>query len=448
VGAGTLPDPAPGSTLASAGASDINTRDFHPPTALPGAGLSLSAMLADKSQPVHRRITMLTRRVVACALLLCATTSSHAAAQQVEYNWRTGARTAQKLRAGNMIDVRITNLNPVCYNTQANVQLHDATEDVSDIIAQIRPVTAPRGEDTASVNIAGGDDLKTLNKSHNDARRYIDVLRNKKQCAAPRSFDASTEIAGAERDIDRLIRDLESADRTLVAQLVSADVAGTIAELRLLKAELPSLKERTEMLVQTHAGNAVERMTVKLRDQPTAGSGAPADSQTFDVRVMRRLRMFTSVGAFAAFVRQTDYARVNRQAVDSLGTALDSTYSTYANTKQSVTDVISPTVQFNLALTDLIWDGLSPALSAGVAVRGTGSGVPAEPYVGASLAFRDRFVLSAGVHLSRQEKLLITREGEAPGDVQLRAIPVAVTDSDAVGMTWRDGWYLSFSIRP
>ena len=114
---------------------------------------------------------------------------------------------------------------------------------------------------------------------------------------------------------------------------------------------------------------------------PLPGRSAPALTDTIEEAVARRYRVFLSTGAFASFMSQRDYERVNRPVVrdsvvgsDTIRMATDSTYSTYANRSTGVLDVLSPTVQANLTFHDLA-SGFPLLLSFGAALR-TRGGAP------------------------------------------------------------------------
>lgn len=180
---------------------------------------------------------------------------------------------------------------------------------------------------------------------------------------------------------------------------------------------------------------------VLIRTALHADSGKPAAvvTRTHQLPVRNGMRFFVSAGAMASTLRTHDYRRVNRAFADTS----KGVYSTYANVSRGDAFAFSPVLQGNVAFREIGSSGISPLLSAGIAVRSVNGGNAPEFLFGTGISFLDRLVLTGGVHLGRRERLLI---GD-PSTVSAGAVPEEVTEESAIGEEWKPAFVTTFSVR-
>lgn len=288
--------------------------------------------------------------------------------------------------------------------------------------------------------------------------------------------DAAAQIEAADREIQsatsisltgeqRTERDSLAAARlnqVREARRRHADLTTQLAaervRLRSAAPQMDALLGTTTIRTSLRANHDVEKLVVVVAMDTLRGRKAvPLAPDTIQEPVHRRFRAFVSTGMFASLMRHRDYERTNRPILRDSTTAdgetvrvpTDSTYSTYANQRSGLGDVISPTVQLNM----VFWDFWSPGsgfpvmASLGAAARSVGGSILPEPFAGLSLGMHDRIVLTTGIHYGRNEKLLLTLPGERPEDVALRRIPTGISKDDAVGVEWRFAPQFTISVR-
>lgn len=252
------------------------------------------------------------------------------------------------------------------------------------------------------------------------------------------------------------------SDQLREARRAHADLTTRLAAERVrLRSAIPqmeALRGTTTIRTSLRASHDVEKLFVVVSMDTLRGrKAALLAPDTIQEPVHRRFRAFVSTGMFASLMRHRDYERTNRPVLRDTTTAdgttvrvpTDSTYSTYANQRSGLGDVISPTVQLNM----VFWDFRSPGsgwpvmATLGAAGRSVGGSILPEPFAGVSLGIHDRVVLSTGLHYGRNEKLLLTLPDEQPEDVALRRIPTGISKDDAVGVEWRFAQYFTISVR-
>lgn len=242
------------------------------------------------------------------------------------------------------------------------------------------------------------------------------------------------------------------------AERIENKLRGERQRLVRIRPALDALEQSSTMSTSFRASHDVEQVRLIVAMTPRSDPKTPQIAHdTIDEPVLRRFRMFVSTGMFMSFMPHRDYERINRPflrdtvlADGSTGRVpTDSTYSTYANRRAGLGDVVSPTLQLNMVFRDLrgLGSGWPLMFSFGAAARTVGGSTLPEPFGGVSLGINDRILLSGGGHYGRNETLLLTLSGEQPEDVAERRIPASVTTADAVGTGWRLAPYLTISVR-
>lgn len=192
------------------------------------------------------------------------------------------------------------------------------------------------------------------------------------------------------------------------------------------------------------AGTASAEITLRAAElKPADGKTASTWEQKTSLPIRRGMRVFLSAGFLASTADSHDYERTNRPCPQGADFQCDGIYSTYANRGPGRAFAFSPVLQVNVAFRDVLGSGASLHTSAGVAARSVNGAVSPEFILGAGTGLLDRFLVTAGLHLARDERLLL---GD-PGEVEKRPVSDKITPSDAIAVTWRPAFVTTVTLR-
>jgi len=193
------------------------------------------------------------------------------------------------------------------------------------------------------------------------------------------------------------------------------------------------------------AGTESAEITLRATERkPAAGKTAATWEQKGSLPVRRGMRVFLSAGFLASTAQSHDYERTNRPCPTSADFACDTIYSTYANRGPGRRGfAFSPVLQVNVAFRDVLGAGASFHTSAGVAARSVNGTISPEFILGAGTGLLDQFLVTAGLHIARDERLLLG----PPNEVESRPVSDKITPTDAVALTWRPAFVLTTTLR-
>lgn len=391
------------------------------------------------------------------------------------------------ITAGRLLTVRLTGLNTLCYNYSIKVEQHEATFDsraATELITfgdnnsilggkvdsskttfTIRPPTISPNDSVASRLVS------SILDKHNSAilaisaaRDFIEMYRLATNCSKPidatRLFELWRERGDGVADLlQKAITSMHDAGKELMAltdpkaealarlkeqqAAIDKQLLEVADEFRPVAAHLNVVQASTVSEYSEKLGRNVEAITIKVtRRSLNDSSEATVDRR---IPVMRRFRLHFSTGIVATKVSSRHFDRVNRQVVDESGKQLDSTYSTWAHISGDSQNVIAPALFVSASL--MKSDGVSVGFSLGTVLRNVNAaGNSLEPMIGAYASILDRIFLHAGLHVGREEVLLLA-ERKDWNSVADRPVPASVTRSDAVGIRWQREGYFGVSIR-
>ncbi|HEU4455654.1 MAG TPA: hypothetical protein VFR81_21495, partial [Longimicrobium sp.] len=299
--------------------------------------------------------------------------------------------------------------SPVCSRNAPFAPVHGRWTSIADLRAQV----------------TGKADLALARSSLQSAREILgDVTDEAAKGTVPDDLaDASGKADELEKKLATLVPDVLIAEGTMRAA-----------------AETQQFKTQAFLPANTQTAQIVLRAT-ELR--PAEGKTATTSELKTTLPVRRGMRVFLSAGFLASMASSHDYARVNRPCSAGAEPDCEGTYSTYANKGAGRPFAFSPVLQVNVAFRDIWSSGVALHTSAGVAARSVNGTVSPEFILGAGTGLVDRLLLTAGIHIARDERLLL---GE-PGQVRKLSVPDQITDADAVGTTWRPAFVLTTTIR-
>lgn len=435
------------------------------------------------------------------AIAAVLTTFGTAEAQPtVEYDWSGGGLRGIPLVPGRTYHLEIQNRNTLCYAYQAEVVVRESNADLGAMITALGYTQASTpAADGAKKNFLG-DGVRALISDEftvEDAAAAVGTMHGAVEALREAGADVEALVKRVEAPvctgrapIQPLLADwdaldderavIEAADgvlpylhvavnaaQRLVDQVNSAEKAtltGQLANVRAalvkLSAELPPLAVRlagAEGRINTARGGLTAPGSIYL---PAGTSGAdltiratelnPQDGKTAAVienkvplPLRRGMRVFLSVGVLASTVKAHDFARANRVYGDTVAGKRDSTYSTYIDRAGGRGLGFAPVLQTNVAFRDVFSTGTSFHVSLGVASRSVNGRVSPEFIFGAGTGFLDHFLVTAGYHLSRDERLLLGN----PAAVAQRPVPTTITDADAIGEIWRSSMVMTVTLK-
>lgn len=298
---------------------------------------------------------------------------------------------------------------PVCSRNAPFAPVHGRWTSIADLRTQVT-----RGEDLTLAR-------ELLRTAQGILERVTDEAAK---------GDVPDDLADASDKADELEKKLA----TLVPDVLIAD--GTMRAA----AETQQFKTQAFLPANTQSAQIILR-TTELH--PAEGKTASTSELKTPLPVRRGMRVFLSAGFLASMASSHDYARVNRPCSAGTEPDCEGTYSTYADKGAGRPFAFSPVLQVNVAFRDIWSTGVALHTSAGVAARSVNGTVSPEFILGAGTGLVDRLLLTAGIHIARDERLLL---GE-PGQVRQRSVPDQITDADAVSTTWRPAFVLTTTLR-
>jgi hypothetical protein len=425
----------------------------------------------------------------------------------VRYTVGTGSLDGIPLISGKTYEIVVDGLNPLCYSYTAEISVKEDKPDLSRLIAAFGslPGAAAATASTPSVTEAtdsakpgvgnlesGSDDmLETARDEVLDAQQVLLSLRQATlvvegvvkevitpACARNGSFvsikskwDATatqraavvggaTRLTSARRRLSRANASLASVPRSAAKTVVATQVAAVTAEADSLAAKLATVlrdlylaqgalaaaegQQQFHTQVFLPAGTSAVDLTVRATElRPGDGKTAATVEQKASISVRKGMRVFLSVGYLASTANTHDYERANRPCPQGATFECESIYSTYVNRSPGGGFAFSPVLQVNVAFRDVLRSGASFHTSAGVAARSVNGTVSPEFILGAGTGLLDRLLLTAGVHLARDEKLLLG----SPAEVERAPVSDKVTPSDAISEIWRVGVVATVTVR-
>ncbi|HEU0013626.1 MAG TPA: hypothetical protein VFQ45_08065 [Longimicrobium sp.] len=251
------------------------------------------------------------------------------------------------------------------------------------------------------------------------------------------SLPAGSEAAGLRQEAVTATEETDRLARKLAALLPELAIAeGTMASA------VSQQDFRTQVFLP--AGASAAEITVKATElKPEKGKTASTTEQKSSLPIRRGMRIFLSIGYMASTARSNDYERANRPCPEPATFTCETVYSTYVNRLPGQGFAFSPVLQVNVAFRDVLRSGVSLHTSAGVATRSVNGSSSPEFILGAGTGFMDRFLVTTGVHLARDETLLL---GD-PTEVRQRPVSDKITTADAVSVVWRPAFVTTVTLR-
>ncbi|HYH81428.1 MAG TPA: hypothetical protein VEX86_16615 [Longimicrobium sp.] len=234
---------------------------------------------------------------------------------------------------------------------------------------------------------------------------------------------------------------------TTDAGTLAAKTATLIPELRTAEGAMAAARDQDHFKTEAYlpAGTSSVDFTLRTTEmRPKAGATAATTELKTSLATRRGMRVFLSAGYLASTASLHDYERANRPCPAGATFTCETTYSTYVDRTPGVGGfAFSPVLQANVALPDWRSSGVSLHASAGVAARSVNGTVSPEFILGGGTGFLDRFLVTAGVHLARDEKLLL---GDAAA-VESRPVSDKITAGDAISVVWRTAFVGTVTFR-
>jgi len=236
-------------------------------------------------------------------------------------------------------------------------------------------------------------------------------------------------------------------EATAEAGSLAAKTATLIPELRTAEGAMAAAHDQDHFKTEAYlpAGTSSVDFTLRTTEmRPKAGATAATTELKTSLATRRGMRVFLSAGYLASTASLHDYERANRPCPAGATFTCETTYSTYVDRTPGVGGfAFSPVLQANVALPEWRSSGLSLHASAGVAARSVNGSVSPEFILGAGTGFLDRFLITGGIHLARDEKLLL---GDA-AEVESRPVSDKVTGADAISVVWRTAFVGTVTFR-
>jgi hypothetical protein len=325
----------------------------------------------------------------------------------------------------------------------AEGQLRTLRGAVTSVEGLVREVNSPTCSRTASfASLEGRWNAMRLTRSRvadaestiGDVRTLLRDARRLLGLAA-----GAPEVPAVTGRLDAALAEatsLATKTATLVPELLSA--AGAMA----------SASEQKEFRTQAYlpAGTSSVDIVVRATElKPKTGEKTVATTELKSSLAMRRgMRVFLSTGFMGSLADLHDFERSNRACPVPANFTCETTYSTYVDRAQGDQGfAFSPVLQANVAFRDFLGSGVSMHTSAGVAARSVNGAVSPEFIVGVGGGFLDRLLFTGGLHVARDEKLLL---GNA-FDVASGPVSDKITGSDAVSVVWRTALMATITFR-
>ncbi|MBC7843795.1 MAG: hypothetical protein H7099_15855 [Gemmatimonadaceae bacterium] len=329
-----------------------------------------------------------------------------------------------------------------------------AAREAGEALYRVSCTPGVRGTATDAVRKPAVKALETALKQYDDTRASIPAL-----ISAARSQLQKLRVVFQNSDSPELSsrstperRKAHVAEMRAALDSIDQLLAGTTARTTVLDAARTELRKAELFAAEDPANSKVVRNeyitdhtdSIVVTIVATGRASVPGMKDVkledkFTIHVYRRFRFFLSTGVLASFLPNNQYERANIPArVGPDSARRDTTYSRFVDRDGGNIATFAPVAMASMTFAR---GWMDYSVSFGAGARTVNAKTAPEYVLGLSASLLDRLVITAGVHLGRVQRLLISQDSTA-------SIPIAVTADDAVGLRWRRNFGLVVSVRP